>query len=217
MKAWNKIYKNKAENYTYYDLNEAHEDLGNIIDIFKKEKIKRVLDLGCGIGRNLIPLAKHGFIVDGIDYAPEAIKQTKSILKKEKLKATLIEGNIYKTLPYKNESFDGLISVQVIQHANENNLVRAIKEIYRVLKPGGIIFVTVCGRISKGKVRYCLVKTAKKIAPNTYVPSIGDEKGQVHFIYTKSLIYKHFKNFKIKKIWKDDRDYYCFIAQKHHE
>lgn len=214
MKAWNQIYKNNSENYTYYDLHEAHEDLLKVAKYFQKNKVKSILDLGCGVGRNLIPLAKMGFDVSGIDYAKEAIRQTKTLLRDNKLKANTVEGDIYKPLPYKDNSFDGLISVQVIQHAHEPDLQKAIKEIYRILKPSGYIFVTVCGRYSKGKVRPCLVKTAKNVGYHTYIPTEGNEKGQVHFIYSKAIILKHFKDFKTEKIWKDSRDYYCFIAKK---
>lgn len=214
MKAWNQIYKNKAEDYTYYNLHEAHENLQYVSNFFRKKRVKSILDLGCGVGRNLIPLAKIGFDVSGIDYADEAIKQTKSLLEENKLRANLIEGDVYKKLPYEDHHFDAIVSIQVIQHAYETDLVKAIKEIYRILKPNGYIFVTVCGRYSKGKVRPCLVKTAKNIAPHTFIPTEGNETGQVHFIYTKSLILKHFDKFNILKIWRDSRDYYCFIVQK---
>lgn len=214
MKTWNQIYKNNSENYTYYNLHEAHEDLLKVAKYFQKKKIKSILDLGCGVGRNLIPLAKMGFDVSGIDYADEAIKQTKSLLEENKLRASLIEGDVYKKLPYEDHHFDAIVSIQVIQHAYETDLTNAIKEIYRILKPNGYIFVTVCGRYSKGKVRPCLVKTAKNVAPHTFIPTEGNETGQVHFMYTKSLIVKHFNRFNILKIWRDSRDYYCFIAKK---
>jgi len=100
-----------------------------------------------------------------------------------------------------------------LQHGKISEIKKAIKEIGRVLKPGGLVFITLSGRISKSKVRDYLIKTAKKIAPRTYVPTIGNEKGLAHFIYNKKFIKKHYHNFKILKIWKDSRDYYCFIAQ----
>jgi hypothetical protein len=50
MKAWNQIYKNNSENYTYYNLHEAHEDLLKVVKYFQKNKVKSILDLGCGVG-----------------------------------------------------------------------------------------------------------------------------------------------------------------------
>jgi ubiquinone/menaquinone biosynthesis C-methylase UbiE len=122
-------------------------------------------------------------------------------------------GDAFASLPYADNSFDALVSVQVMQHAKESVIIKAIKEIVRVVKPGGLIFITLCGRCSKGKVRYCLVQTAKKIAPNTYVPTQGNETGLTHFIYNQDLVHKHYKDFKIMDLWRDDKDYYAFVGR----
>ncbi|MBU4511816.1 class I SAM-dependent methyltransferase [Patescibacteria group bacterium] len=214
MKHWNTIYKKEGDKYEYYKIFEPHKDIGRVVRIFKKHKIKKILDLGCGAGRHVWYLAKQGFDVYGIDIASDGIKKAKAMLKQKKLKANLKVGDIYTKLPYQDNFFDAIVNVQVIQHGKEKQIKYAIKEIERILKPGGLAFFTVCGRTSKGKVRYCLVKTAKKIAPNTYVPTIGNETGLTHFIYTKQKINEHFKNFKLIDSWRDDKDYYCFTGRK---
>jgi len=213
MLQWDKIYKKEGKKYKYYNIFKPHEDISKVSDFFKKQKVKRVLDLGCGAGRNLIYLSKKGFDMYGIDCAPEGLKIIKERLKKEKRKCRLKLSNIFNKLPYENNFFDAVISIQVLQHGKVNEIKNAIKEIERVLKPGGFIFITLSGRISKGKVRPYLIKTSKKIAPRTYIPTMGNEKGLTHFIYNKKIIKKHYYNFRILKIWKDSRDYYCFIAQ----
>ena len=149
-----------------------------------------------------------------MDYAPEGVKLLNAKLKSLKLKSHIIQGSFYDKLPYSDSTFDAIISVQSLQHGKEAQIKSAIKEISRVLKPKGLIFITLAGRISKGKVRHCLVKTAKKIAPNTYLPTLGDETGLVHFIYNKELVLKHFKDFETIKLWRDDKDYYCIVARK---
>jgi SAM-dependent methyltransferase len=107
-----------------------------------------------------------------------------------------------------------VISIQVLSHSGEKGILCAVSEINRILRQGGLLFVTVPGRISNNKVRECLVRTAKKIAPNTYVPTKGDETGLVHFIYNKKLILRHYSLFRIKKIWKDEKDYFCVLGEK---
>ncbi|MGV8086934.1 MAG: methyltransferase domain-containing protein [Candidatus Woesearchaeota archaeon] len=213
-KQWDNIYGKKGEKYEYYNIFEPHKDMAEVSKIFSKNKINTVLDLGCGAGRNLFFLTKTGFTTYGMDYAPEGVKLLKSKLKSLKLKSDVIQGSFYDPLPYSDSMFDAVISVQSLQHGTEKKILAAITEISRVLKPNGLIFITLAGRVSKGKVRYCLVKTAKKIAPNTYLPTIGDETGLVHFIYNKEIILKHFKNFNILKMWRDDKDYYCIVARK---
>jgi len=211
---WEDIYAKQGKEYHYYDIFAPHKDMPQVTSVFKKQKIRTVLDLGCGAGRNLFYLSREGFETHGMDSAPSGIRLLKKRLSEMKLKATLRVGSFFDKLPYDNGAFGAVISVQSLQHGTEKQIKGAVDEIERVLAPKGLVFITLSGRLSKGKVRLFLVKTAKKIAEHTYVPTQGDEKGLTHFIYNKDMIQKHFKNFKILKIWKDEKDYYCFIAQK---
>lgn len=211
---WENIYEKSKEDYKYYNIFEPHESIAMVSKFFKKRKVLDVLDIGCGAGRNLLYLSKQGFALQGIDYSKKGINLIKSQLKKHNLKAELKVASFYDKLSFKDNQFDAAISVQSLQHGKETQITKAIKEIERVLKPKGLIFITLSARMSKGNVRLCLVKTAKKIAQNTYIPTMGSERGLTHFIYNKQLIKKHFSRFKIIKLWKDEKDYYCFIAQK---
>lgn len=101
-----------------------------------------------------------------------------------------------------------------MQHGTTEQVKKGIDEIKRVLKPKGHIFITLSGRYSEGKIRPFLVKTARKIEDRVYVPTQGSEAGLPHFIYNKELILKHYHNFTILNLWKDAKDYYCFIGQK---
>lgn len=211
--SWDAIYKNSGKDYQYYDVVKPHANIDKIVKLFDKKKVKRVLDLGCGGGRNLIYLARKGFKLYGLDSSKEGVDMTKNFLDKERLEADLIIGDAFKKLPYGSDFFDAVISVQVLEHARINDIKNAILEIRRVLKPNGVIFITLCGRYSKGKVRYCIVKTAKQIEPGTFVPTLGNEIGLPHHIYNAAEIKKHYKEFRIKEIWRDDKDYYCFIGE----
>jgi len=213
MSHWNKIYKIEGEDYAYYDIFEPHEDMKKVARVFKDHHVKKILDLGCGAGRNLMFLAKKNFDMTGLDLAPEGLTLIEKSLKKDKIKVDLKVGSFFNKLPYPNNSFDAIVSVQVLQHGTEKQIRNAIQEMKRVLKPKGLIFITLCGRLSHGKVRLFLVKTAKKIASQTYAPTQGQEKGLTHYIYNKKEIARHFRGFKIIKLWKDEKDYYCFLAR----
>lgn len=54
--AWNKIFKDEGRVF-----HDPHEFMPKIVREFKKAKVKRILDLGCGTGRHLVYLAKKGF------------------------------------------------------------------------------------------------------------------------------------------------------------
>jgi SAM-dependent methyltransferase len=221
--SWDKIYKRevidgfvskKTGEYLYYDVLKPHEDLKRVVAVLKKEKTARVLDLGCGAGRNLVPLARMGFDMHGLDIANEGLRQTRVVLKQEGLCAGLKMGDIFKKLPYQDDFFGAIISVQVLNHNTEGRILDAIHEIVRVIRPGGIAFVSLPGIYAKGKMRYYYNHDSKYIAPRTKVPMKGEEKGLPHFYYNKKIIMKHFKGFKMLEFWRDERDYYCFIARK---
>jgi ubiquinone/menaquinone biosynthesis C-methylase UbiE len=183
-----------------------------VAKFLKKNNAEKILDLGCGAGRNLVYLVNQGFEVYGLDSAKDGLSLIKSKLKKNK-NYHLNQGSFYSKLPYKDNFFDAVISIQSLQHGIESKIKSAIKEIERVLKPDGIIFITLCGYYTGAKKRPLLVKTAKKIAERTYVPTEGHEKGLPHFLYNQKVIRQHFRNFKISSFWKDKKDYYCFIAK----
>jgi len=208
-KQWDKIFKWRGKVFT-----KPQEDLPRIVKLFKKKGVKKVLDLGCGSGRHTVYLAKHGFKVYGIDIASQGIKITKSWLNKEKLRADLKFGNVYKKLPYQNNFFDALISTQTMHHGRINNIRKLVKEIERILKPKGLIFVTVSKRKPVKEIPKEKMWKIKFIAPRTYLPLSHDEKGLIHYWFNKKLLRKEFKNFKIYDIWVESKGgHYGLLAE----
>jgi len=215
-KQWDKIFKQCGKVFT-----KPQEDIPKIVKLFKKKGVKRIIDLGCGTGRHLVYLAKQGFNVYGIDIAPEGIAITKEWLRKEKLRANLKIGSVYKKLPYLNDFFDAAISTQVLHHNKIENIIKLIKEIERIIKPGGLIFITVREVLRakgwrKNKIvihRFKNMKTKYKVVgPRIYTPMEGGEKGLIHFCFNKELIKKEFKNFKIFDIW-IRKGHYCVFGE----
>ena len=217
-KQWDKIFKQYGKVFA-----KPQEDIPKIAKLLKKKGIKKVLDLGCGSGRHLVYLLKRGFDVYGIDNAPEGIKIAREWLRKEKLKSNFKIRDIYQKLPYRNKFFDAIISIQVLHHNKIAKIRKLIKEIERILKPGGLIFVTVRrkkikklwprSKITEGLSSGMVRTRDKVIAPRTCVPIEGREKGLIHYLFNKSLLRKEFKNFKIYDIWVDSRRHYCLLGE----
>ncbi len=204
VKQWNKIFKKEGKFFT-----KVQKDIPKFANLLKKNKVKKILDLGSGSGRHTVYLAKRGFEVFGIDIAQEGINITKNWLKKENLKADLKIGNIYKKLPYPNDFFDTIISTGVICHNNILGIRKIIKEMERILKPQGFIFINV-----RKNRKYTQKLNSKKIlpfgkentlckitGPRTCVPLEGGEKGLIHYSFTKQALKKEFKNFDNQTIW----------------
>jgi ubiquinone/menaquinone biosynthesis C-methylase UbiE len=216
MKQWNEVFKKEGKVFF-----EPQENMAKIVDIFKKNKVKKVLDLGCGTGRHLIYFAKNGFDVYGMDVAEEGIRLSKKWLKGEGLKANLKVGSMYEKLLYKDNYFDAVISIQALHHERIINVRKAIKEVERILKPNGLVFMTFFRRRLKSCPPNTIIKKRKwqkadyiVIEPRTYVPIEGHEKGLAHYMFNKEEIKKEFHKFKIHDVWIDSNNrHYCFLGE----
>ncbi len=209
-KAWNKTFKQHGKFFI-----KPQEDIPKLAREWKKKKVKRILDLGCGSGRHVVYFAKKGFEVYGIDIAEEGIKIAKKWLKEKELKAKLRVGDIYKKLPYKSNFFDAIICIRTLNHGKIEWIRKTIKEIWRVLRPSGYLFVTVHKHMGKKHIPKDKLYGIKWIAPRTYIILGGPDKGIPHYRFNKQILIKEFKPFfKIKNIWIDSEHYYCLLGIK---
>jgi ubiquinone/menaquinone biosynthesis C-methylase UbiE len=103
------------------------------------KKVDRILDVGYGGGTFIPMLATIGRKIYGIDTMPYPQK-VNEILKKEKIKAELAVGSIFKS-PYKDNFFDRITCVSVLEHFKGKEISKAVREMYRVLKPGGYLVI----------------------------------------------------------------------------
>lgn len=102
----------------------------NVIDnLLAEHKIKNVLDVGVGSGLLMKYLKKRGYDVQGIDISPESAKISGAII----ASATKI--------PFKKNEFDCVLGISIIEHLTQKEGIKFVKEINRVLKPKGIVFL----------------------------------------------------------------------------
>jgi SAM-dependent methyltransferase len=94
----------------------------------------RILDAGCGSGRNMIELARHG-TVTGVE-----LSDTSVALARERGAGEVIEGSVL-DMGFAADSFDLAVSLDVIEHLEDD--LAALRELRRVVAPGGSLLVTV--------------------------------------------------------------------------
>lgn len=158
--------------------------LGNI-DIYLLDAIlkgyfvnkSRVLDIGCGEGRNIIYFMREGYDVYGIDTHSSAIKMCRMVagsIDKGIDLSHFIEANAA-TIPYKDEYFDAIISSAVMHFASdENHFMQMMTEAARVLKPSGIFFIRMASDIgldankSKNNFSFLLTRELIKFCMNKF-------------------------------------------------
>jgi len=108
----------------------------------RKYKIKnfRILDVGCSAGGLSVPIASKNKEVVGIDLDVPALKKFRSWVKNSNIKNTKIDKGIAEKLSYSNNYFDLVVCSEVLEHVQ--NIEESVNEIYRVLKPKGLLFLS---------------------------------------------------------------------------
>lgn len=134
-------------------LREKKLDSDKVLEeLLKKAKInknhiknKNVLDMGCGSGRFTIALAKQKTkFTYGVDLGDEGLKIGKLLAKNNNIKnIKFLKSNVL-NLPFKNSSFDFIFCKGVLHHTG--NTFKGLKELHRVLKPGGRAFIYLYGK-----------------------------------------------------------------------
>ncbi len=135
----------------------------------------RVLDLGCGAGGMLAPLARFGR-VHGLELHRDTAQ-----LARERTAMAIVRANAY-ALPYAADSHDLVCLFDTIEHVPEE--ARALREIHRVTKPGGWVFFSVpayaflwtnndrvahhCRRYTRGRLEAALAEAGFECVRSSY-------------------------------------------------
>jgi len=136
---------------------DLHRQLGEI-DIYLFDQIMRgrfdrrlrLLDAGCGGGRNLIWFLQHGyevFAIDGDQAAVAAVQELSARLAPGLPLSNIRQGAL-DTLPWADASMDAVLSSAVLHFAADDaHFARMLEELWRVLRPGGLLFVRLASSI----------------------------------------------------------------------
>jgi len=123
---------------TLYPLEYAYYLLGDV-------RGKTVIDLGCGKGENLIPLAERGARVTGIDVSPDLIQLAKKRIDLAGVAAKACVGSAYET-GLEDGSVDIVFCIALIHHLD---IPRVRDEMWRILKKGGFVVLSEPIRFSR--------------------------------------------------------------------
>jgi ubiquinone/menaquinone biosynthesis C-methylase UbiE len=131
------------------DLDEYRFDklhyLPRLVD-FGAYRGRSLLEVGCGIGTDLVRFARGGAVVTGVDLSTTAIELARKNFDLHGVTAARLQAGDGEALPFTDESFDVVYGHGVVQYTG--NAPRLIAECHRVLKPGGEAIFMVYNRIS---------------------------------------------------------------------
>lgn len=184
MPSWETLYKEKG-----IIQKEPSQFVKEAVRFFMRQKLEKILDLGCGTGRHTLYLAKNGFKAYGCDASESALKIAREMVKNVEFKKCDMT-----SLPYKNNFFDGILCHFVIQHGRIGQIKKAISEIHRVLKKGGILYLSV------PSVKHPEYFTGEEIEPRTKINIDAIDGDVPHHYFTEDELRSLFNKFKIIKL-----------------
>ena len=125
------------------------QEIYYLINRWKKQDIENVLDLGCGIGRHSILLAQEGFTTYGLDLSENAINRAQTWSNNSRLNIDFRVADML-NLPYNDEFLDAIFAYYLISHTDTKGVILILKEIRRVLKSQGEVYLTLGSKDSWG-------------------------------------------------------------------
>lgn len=142
---WQKLFFQGLKGKSKYELYAHYKKIGleqfrHIEKFVLTQKIGKFLEIGCGTAMTSLEVAKRGWQVYGIDFVKPNLDHAKRYFLDNNQKIKLKLGDINK-LPYPDNFFDLVYGGGVIEHVKDTSKV--VSEIYRVLKPNGLVINTV--------------------------------------------------------------------------
>lgn len=214
---WNEVFQKKQ--WGKYPSESVVRFVAKKFFKFHNRQSINILEVGCGGGANLWFMAKEGFNVFGIDGSEAGIQQSQKLMDSFDVKVDLSVGDITK-LNFLDSYFDCVIDAECLTHNSIPNTKIILQEIYRVLKPEGILYSRTFSEkttISKNsteikKNEYSEIKEGP-IAGVGYVRLLSEENAKE--IYSINF---NIKEFELLEYTYNDRktliSEYLIVAQK---
>jgi tellurite methyltransferase len=185
MKEWDDIWKT-AEGRALW-LRPEHFVV-SLLPRLRSEGVENVLDLGFGLGRHTVLLAKEGFEVYGIDSSPAGLEYATEWSQRQKIALKLTIGEM-SHLPFDDDLFDLVVAWNVIYHGTADYIRRTMSEIRRCTKPNGYL---ACTLISTRHVKHGL---GQEIEEDTFVIAEDEEKRYPHHYFDREDISRYLDGF----------------------
>ena len=188
--AWNQRWQSEEGRADWL---RPNEDVSALIDQLQQNGPVKALDLGCGVGRHALAFARAGFETHAMDLSEAGLSELQKSADAGGLSVATHLAPMTE-LPFDDDSFDYVLSFNVIYHGDRAVVRKAISEIARVLKPGAIYQGTM---LSKRNANFGL---GTEVAPDTFVREGDDDKDHPHFYCSAAELVDLFDRFELASL-----------------
>lgn len=159
----------------------------------------RGLDAGCGKGRHVITLAELGLEACGVDISDVSVEFARQWLAARGLEAEIRQAPLSE-IPYQDEAFDFIICHGVLDHMLASDRKSGLSEMRRVLKTGGLLFVSV---INPGDSAY---GNGTPVEDETWLVAEGFEKDIPQAFFTEQRLADELDGFQLESVTRQISD-----------
>jgi SAM-dependent methyltransferase len=148
---------------------------------------RKVLEIGCGQGREALNLTQQGLQVSALDHSTTAIDTANRLAKQSGARVNFLEHDATQPLPYGKQFFSGVFSHLSLHYFDDETTQRVFDEIARVTMPGGALYFTV------RSVRDPLHGEGARIAENMYC-----RNGHVRHFFSVEYVRKLLSSWRVE-------------------
>lgn len=191
---------------------EVDPDVVSLAETLADEGKNRVLDVGCGAGRHLSYLARNGLEVYGFDRSDSAISEAEEKLDGVDHDAEVRVADFSEDFPYEDDHFDAAVATRSINHADLDTIEHSVGEMYRVLRPSGLVYAQVPTYEKLEELKEA-GEEFEEVEPGTNIPLEGPEEGVPHHNFRREEVLDVFSDFDPEELNRRG-DHYCLLARK---
>ena len=117
-------------------------DKPQLLELFRGHGVHSICDAGCGFGFYASHFARAGFAVSGLDVSESSVRLTQKLMQQQELLCGEFAAAPVTEIPFADARFDATFCNSVIDHMTLSDAKRAIGELERITKQGGLLYLS---------------------------------------------------------------------------
>jgi 2-polyprenyl-3-methyl-5-hydroxy-6-metoxy-1,4-benzoquinol methylase len=202
---WNQAFAAADANWRRLPTSER---ANHIVQLLLARGARKVLDIGCAIGRLSMLMAAQGIEVYGLDASEKAIAFARAWAQDEQMPDVHFDVGVASTLAYPDDAFDAVVANAVLDHMPLSEAYKAVRETLSVLRPAGLVMASFDGLEGKETSAY------HTFADGTRLYTHGMHRGLVWRYYRDEEIQALFAPFQVESLQTDPDGSRVIVAVK---